>query len=240
MIKKLSILSLFLSIILLLSACGFEFVGHVASGPVVSRDFEVGSFTGIDIGGSRDIIYRQSDNFLVVIEQQESLFDYQEVYVDGDILRVYLQGAVGNVGTQVVTIYAPTLASVSISGSATATNWDDISHGSFSLSASGSSQVSLRLDVGQLNVQSSGSSGITLSGSAEHAEITRGGSGRVLAFDMQMQNAAVQTSGSSRVEISVADNLELTTSGSSRVYYSGDPALSILSSSGSSAIIRHD
>jgi len=223
--------------VMMLGGCGGNLIGQTASGPVVSRSFDVGDFTDISIGGSRDIIFRQSDSVSVTIEQRESLFDIIEVYVRGGTLHVYFPGPIGvtNPGAQRVYVYAPTLEAASISGSARAADWDTIAGDSFYLSTSGSTNVNIPIDVNNLEVSSSGSSTVTLSGRADTADISRSGSGSVYAFDVQVQDATVRSSGSSRVNISVSDSLDVASSGSSRVRYRGSPSVRH-SSSGSSSV----
>ena len=106
MMKKLILLAILLTGTMLLGGCVVG--GHAASGPMVSRSFDVGDFDSISIGGSREIIFRQSESSSVTIEMQESLFDILEVYVSGGTLHVYTQGAVINAGRQRVYVYAPT------------------------------------------------------------------------------------------------------------------------------------
>jgi len=236
--KKLIVFVIFLvAIVMLLGGCGS--VGHAATGPVVSRSFDVGDFTGVSIGGSREVIFRQRENSLVTIEMQESLFDILQVYVRGGTLHVYTDGSVFNPGRQRVYIYAPQLEAASISGSARATDWDIISVENFSLTASGSTNVSIALDVQSLNVTASGSSSVELSGSADTVDITRSGSGTISAFGLQTRNATVGRSGSSNVNISVSDNLDATSSGSGRLQYRGNPSVA-QTVSGSSSVVRVD
>ena len=213
---------------------------HRATGDVISRTFDVGDFNAISIGGSREIIFRQSENSSVTIEMRESLFDITQVYVRSNTLHVYTRGSVTNPGTQRVYVYAPTLQAASISGSSNAADWDVVSIGSFSLTASGSANIAIPLDVENLTVNASGSGRVELSGRADNADITRSGSGSVLAFDLQTQNASVARSGSSRVEISVSDSLNVVSSGSGSVRYRGNPGSVNTSVSGSSTVSRVD
>jgi len=240
MMKRTIVLALFLlGSLMLMGGCGATLMGggHQASGAVVSRTFDVADFDSISIGGSREIIFRQSDNVSVTVEQRESLFDILEVYARGGTLHVYFRGNTGvfNTGTQRVYVYAPSLEAANISGSARATGWDAISGDSFSLTASGSTNVTIPIDVNNLEINTSGSSTVTLSGRADTANISRSGSGSVNAFDVQIQDATVQSSGSSRVNVSVSDSLTATSSGSSRVRYQGNPSVTV-STSGSSSV----
>ena len=102
------------------------------------------------------------------------------------------------------------------------------------IEASGFNEINIELEVEQLHVNMSGSNDIELSGTANVADITLDGFGHFLAFNFLIQEAQIQTSGSSRVDIHVAENLDITAEGFSEVRYMGDPFITPNISDGAS------
>ena len=193
------------------------------AGSVVSRDFDVANFTAITIGGSHEVIYRQSENSSVTVTMHENLFEHLEVEVQGNTLRVGFARGVGiNMGSGVsrVYVYTPYLNEATLSGSVRAVDWDAIYADSFTIAISGSGSGNFHGNVDSFNA-------------------TISGSGRVLAEELQTKDASIRVSGSGNVAIAVSDNLDVNISGSGRVNYIGNPAVTS-SISGSGRINRID
>jgi len=277
--KKMMLLIIFVGGVLFLGGCGF--VGNNITmirpiGDVVIETFEVDDFTSFRVGGTFDVTFRYAEHHEVRIEMAENLFDYMEVTVSRGALRIGVRSGVGiEFGDHQprVTIYAPYIDGVVLSGSTTATDWDAIIASSFSIELSGASgaildvtaeELSVRgsgssnielsgtapviqinlsgasgllaeLITGELDLTASGSSNIELSGSANAAQIKTSGASHILAFNMQAEDVEIQASGSSKVEVAVSRNLDVTARGASIIYYYGEAAIA-QSTSGSARV----
>ena len=239
-IRKLSVLALFLGgIVMMFGGCGV-FGHHVATGDVVSRTFHLADFTEVSIGGSRDIVFRHSENHSVTIEMQESLFDVLRVDVRGRTLNISFDGSVTHSIRPRVYVYAPGLQSVSLSGSVSAAGHDaNMFADVVSISMSGSGNAAFTMDVTRLGIGTSGSSRLELTGTADNVNIDQSGSGTISALNLQAQNAGISRSGSGSVYVSVSDSLDISASGSGRVRYRGNPSI-MQSTSGSGTVSRID
>ena len=213
--------------ILVLTGCGNTIQGR---GAMVARDFEVSSFTGINVGGSFYVTWRQSDEFAVRIEMQENLFNYHTVDVQNNTLRVRRRNntslTVTNENRPRLYIYAPTIESVNFSGSATAQNWDIVNSENFTINISGSAVMDIALDVQSVDIVSSGSGMFTLTGTTYALDIRSSGSSRITANELQANTASINISGSGRAYVNVSDELDVRVSGSGLVRYSGNPTIS--------------
>jgi len=214
----------------------------VGTEPVVSRTFQLNEFNAINVGGSSNVIFRQSDNYSVTIEMPENLFEYVNMdrAVRGSTLHLIpFKPGIGvnfNRHSPRIYIYAPNLESVSFSGAVTGVGWDSIYAENFRLNLSGSTSIDLQVYTDNLQVTSSGASRLTLSGRADTSNIRASGSVRIEAFDLDMRESRITASGSSRVNASVLEHLNASSSGSSRITYRGNPTTNIRST-GSSRVV---
>ncbi|MCL2445861.1 MAG: DUF2807 domain-containing protein [Oscillospiraceae bacterium] len=94
------------------------------------------------------------------------------------------------------------------------------------LSGSGSARMNVQATANVASVTISGSGRVNLNGAAETADFRISGSGRVEAFDFPVDSAVANISGSGRVDITVAEELDARISGSGRVTYDGNPRIS--------------
>ena len=240
--KKLIVFALFsLGTIMLLGGCVALGGHHVATGSVTTRTFQVDDFTAFNTGGNRDVVFRQGETSSVTITMQESLFDVLRIDVRSGTLDIGFDGSVSGANRQRVYVYASRpLQAVTLSGSVSATANDAaIFANDVTVAISGSGSVNFSLDVTQLDITSSGSSSLEFSGYADTVDIQRSGTGSISAFDLTARNVSISRSGSSRVDISVSDDLTVNSSGSGQIRYRGNPGVSIRSS-GSGTVVRVD
>jgi len=248
--KLIPIISFSIGAILIIIAIVFS--SPVGRGPIVSQEFDVDRFTGINIGGNHEVIWTESDEFNVRIEMQENLLRHMRVTVQNDILRIrstrnvriFNFGGINSNRTRIY-IYSPSLSTVNFSGSVRAENWDDIYTEIFSLGGSGaatinlvvnaetldidtsgSARISVAANVETLYVDSNGASTFNLSGTTNLLDISGSGSTRINANDLQTTTANINISGAGRAYIAVSDYLNVRISGSGRVTYSGNPRIS--------------
>ena len=91
-LKIITFILLVIGSMILLSGCNITNSGNAinGTGSMVSRSFNVGDFTELEVGGgsSFTVIFRQSDDISVNVEMQENLFDFHEVSVNRDRLTI--------------------------------------------------------------------------------------------------------------------------------------------------------
>jgi len=248
--KKVMLLIAFVGSALVLTGCGVVNSNTTMvrpTGDVITEIFEVDDFTNFSIGGAFDVTFRYAEDHEIQIEMAENLFDYIEVSVSRGALSIRIRSGVGiNFGNHQpqITIYAPFIDSVTLSGSTTATDWDTITASSFSIETSGSSQMVIEvsaeelniaasgsaditadLTTDELNITASGSSSIELAGVASIIDLNLSGSNTISAFELQAEEVEIQASGSTQVEIAVSEQLNVIARGSSRVQYIGNPVV---------------
>jgi hypothetical protein len=93
------------------------------------------------------------------------------------------------------------------------------------ISGSGNARLEL-LELRSLEIGVSGSGDVSVSGTADHQEITIGGSGNISGAGMRTRITAIRISGSGGAEVNATDTLEVRISGKGRVKYVGYPRVS--------------
>ncbi|MCL2169069.1 MAG: DUF2807 domain-containing protein [Defluviitaleaceae bacterium] len=224
------------AMLVMLAVCGKDGDGPLVvqgGGEIAKRDFNhfefIGmGFTGISAGGMFDVNFSHSDTYSVRIVTFENLFENIHVGIDHrDVLIVSASGGVSFDDTPPrLYIEAPFLEFVNLYGAATASGWDDIKACTFELFLNGTASVDLALAVdGRLYVNMSWATSATLYGKADVMELIAAGTAGFYGHGLEVRNAIVSLSGSTRAYVYASDYLVVNSSGSSRVYYRGMPHL---------------
>ncbi|MCF0072144.1 PspC domain-containing protein [Dyadobacter sp. CY261] len=188
-----------------------------------SKQFPVSEFKKVDIGGAYSIIIRQGSEYTVTADadNQEHIDDLKVTVEDG-VLRVkrtrefklFDSEKWERVG---LVITMPTIEAVSLSGAnkTLVTEFKDLPKLDVQVSGASKSEVNVTTD--QLTVNISGASKATLRGSAKSAKLDAHGACKLTATEMTIQNADVEASGASKVELSHVPNLNRHASGASKI-----------------------
>lgn len=188
-----------------------------------SKQFPVSDFRKVDIGGAYSIIIRQGSEYSVTADSdnQEHIDEIKAMVEDG-VLRLkrtrefnlFDQEKWERVG---IVITMPTIEGVSLSGAnkTLVTEFKDVPK--LDVQISGASKSELTVFTDQLNVSLSGASKATLKGSARSAKLDASGACKLTATEMNIQNAEVDASGASKVDLGHIPNLDRHASGASKI-----------------------
>lgn len=203
-------------------------IGSVrGSGDVESRDFDVSDFNGIDISGNYEVIWQQGTSYSLTIEMQENLFDYLDVTVRGNTLRINSSRSFNTTNATRPRVYieSPTLDSAHFSGAINANNWDRIQGNTFSLETAGAVNITLDVQVDTFEISVSGAGDLTLSGVAIVTDINIAGASDISASSLQTEETSISIAGAGNVDIAVSNDLTVHLTGAGRVRYIGDPTV---------------
>ena len=129
--KRIFELVILIILMLLLSACtrvNLVTDSILGSGPMLTRDFDVSSYNSISVSGSKVIVWRESSDVSVTIAAQENILENFDVTVRNGVLHVDSHRPYSVTGNNTPRIYinTPYMTGKSVSGSATATDWDTV------------------------------------------------------------------------------------------------------------------
>lgn len=229
----------------------------VGSPNVVTREFDFDDFTRLHVGSAFEVQVDKADSYGVSITANENLFDYLELYQEGETLTIELKRWHSYTNTtRKASITLPDLRGLSLSGAsrgkvegfsssqpldlelsgASSLDIDDLEAGDTTLDVSGASRAKGSITMAKARFDVSGASTIELEGSASGASIDVSGASSAGLADFSVVVATVDLSGASRATIDASGTLDCDLSGASRLNYVGNPALGHVEVSGASTI----
>ena len=199
----------------------------VGEGALVTETRTTGSFNGIESSVSGNIIYVQSPDYKVELTAQQNVLNVMETPTINNKLVVRFRNGVRVKSHEQITIKvtAPSISSISSSGSGNVTVTSPLNGSDLSFRLSGSGNVVLpTITCNYLEASISGSGNISIGGgiaTTEHLKIS--GSGNIDAQNVLAKSVTTNTSGSGSIKVSASQTLDVTVSGSGSVYYWGTP-----------------
>jgi len=241
---------------LLAIGCSLPVVRFVtASGPVVTRDYNITDFSGIESEAVYEIELVPSNSYSIAVTSNENIFEYIEVTKSGSTLKLALKNWVSITGplTLKARITMPELRVLELSGASKATaNGFKTTH-DFRLSVSGAGRVDFDLETGRFtadlsgagkgqgklkaadtDIRLSGAANLELEGSAANTVVNGSGAASASLSDFSVKDARVTLSGGSRGSINVSGKLDVNLSGGSTLQYGGSPTMGKIDVSGGS------
>ena len=176
----------------------------------------------MDIGGAYSIIIRQGNEFNVSADGEEDDIDDLKVYVEDGTLRVKRSGEFSifdsNKWRRIgLIITMPTVEGLSLSGANKTLVSGFSGLPKLDVDISGASKTEINVETNELTLGISGASKATLKGSAQKVELDAHGACKITATEMNIQNANVEASGASRVELGRVPNLSRNANGASKI-----------------------
>jgi hypothetical protein len=226
-------------VILLLAGCAIPFGTQIApSGPLVTKDYDLGNFSAVAAGSAFQVEITQSDKYSVSVTVNENLVERLDVGISGNTLRISLKPGIGLTGaaTLKAKVTMPELTGIDLSGASHTTLAGFKSDNNLKVEVSGASSLRGDLTCGDAQFDASGASKIELDGSGQNLNIKASGASTVDLSSFTSKNAKVDASGASKAIVNVSATLDAEASGASTVRYTGDPAKVRENSSGASTV----
>ncbi|MEX1335711.1 MAG: DUF2807 domain-containing protein, partial [Candidatus Limnocylindrales bacterium] len=217
------------------------------SGTVVTEEFELVGFEGLDVSRGWDVSVVADDDFGLSVSADDNVSQYLEIELDDTILRLDIDDSVNlRDATVAARIAMPTVRSVSLrSGGAaelTAPGVSDdlalrltggsqvacsaVSAGTVTVELAGGSDVTCtELAAEALRADLAGGSALRVSGDAATAELVASGNSQLELSALEVAGASVVLSGGSRAELTVSGVLAADVTNGSALRYAGDPVL---------------
>jgi hypothetical protein len=202
---------------------------------------EVGSFTGVKISGSIELILSQGPESTVAISAgDESDIEKIVTEVRGGILYIELKDRKNWWNDQWNTmnkkfkayVSAPDFRSIESAGSGSIQIVGILKGDDLELEVAGSGNIKGAIEVENLEMVQSGSSNIRLSGKATKAAFNCSGSGNIQSPDLIIDYCDVNISGSGHADLTVEKELSGSLSGSGNIRYKGNAEITEKSISG--------
>ena len=232
-------LSLIVVVLLLAGCCAVPFGTQlVASGHLVTKEYDLGNFTAVNAGSAFQLEITQSDKYSVSVTVNESLIESLAVNVSGNTLRISLKPNIGLTGaaTLKARVTMPELTGLDLSGASRTTLAGFNSDKSLKSEVSGASTLRGDLICGDASFNVSGASKVNLRGSAQDLKIEASGASTVDLSNFASKDTVVNADGASKVVVAPGGSLDVEASGASTVRYAGEPAKLKTNISGASTV----
>jgi hypothetical protein len=216
-----------------LTACQAH--GAENAGAVVSRNYQVGNFSAVEVAGPYDVEVRTGANPSVAARGSEKLLEHTVVEVrDGKLVirpennHNFFHWGWGNHGKASFTVTVPQLNGATIAGSGDI-RVDKVAGPGFEGTVAGSGGIDVAsLNVQQLKLSIAGSGGVKAgAGTAQSADYDIAGSGDIDAGAIQSQTLKVSIAGSGGVKAHASGTADVSIMGSGDVDVSGGAKCSI-------------
>jgi hypothetical protein len=195
--------------------------GNLGGGPTVTRNYQVGNFHQIEVGGSYDVDVRTGAALSVSARGSQKQLDKTVVEVQGDKLVIHPQnnrsffhfGSGG--GSAHFTITVPQLSGATMAGSG-GMKVDRVQGQSFEGTVAGSGVIELaNIEVQQFKASIAGSGSFKArAGKTQSATFDIAGSGDVDASGVQAQQAKIDIAGSGGVKANATGTADINILGS--------------------------
>ena len=190
-------------------APGISVTDGTVPSKVITKDYDVTGFTGLEVSGIVEVVLKKSDTYKVSVSIPESLEKYLIVRVREGELKIALTNLNERMAFKtkdvevIATIEMPMLRSLEMSGATKLSCSDtfDVGDHTFKMELSGASKVN-RLDlVGRdLDLEMGGATYLNLSGKFHEVEIEAGGASKC-EMDIDALKVAQELSGAAKVKL---------------------------------------
>ena len=223
---KIGIAIAYILAVLTSSCVGFNEKSVKLSGVTKVSTKEVSAFDKVDVSGAIDVIVNIGNKSEVVIEADSAIMPYVVTEVKDRELRIYNKDIIGFYNFKnnkiLVTITTPSILELESSGACDVTI-NDLKTDMFKVSLSGACDLIGSFECNVLDFESSGSSDSKLRGKVKNCNIELSGACDIKALDLEVDSLKIEGSGSSNVEITVQNSLDVELSGASELRYKGEP-----------------
>ena len=217
------------------AACGHSGDGDGDPGPAVSRAYQVGNFTEVEVAGPLDVDIRTGAQPGVTARGNEKLIERLEVEVRGNTLRIRPKsdrrwfGGWGSVrGKGSISVTVPMISAASLAGSGNLTI-NNVRGEVFEGEIAGSGDLRVdTVEVSRLKLGIAGSGGATArAGKAQRAEYEIAGSGGVDARGITVEDLEISIAGSGDIKANATRTADVDIMGSGDVDLTGGAKCSI-------------
>ena len=200
------------------------------NGNIVTRDIDVAAFKEISMILPATVNYKVADNYSCRVTLDENLFEWVDIYLKGDCLRVEMVKTFQQSDVKptkfLIELTAPTLEEISIMGGGDFNFVTPYEAKELNIKLTGSGEVVFEktANIYDFDVDVAGS-GSLLSKEllADHMDISIAGSGDVMIKDGMVKKANLSVAGSGSIEARCQmESMDYSVAGTGSISYPGD------------------
>ncbi|MDR1469404.1 MAG: DUF2807 domain-containing protein [Spirochaetaceae bacterium] len=198
----------------------------IGNGNIITDERNLLPFQEITVSGGTEVRFHTSTEYRAVVTIDSNLNEYFETIVRNEALIIKHKPLRSYLFTkEIVDVYCPSIAGITISGSGRFEAIDKITTPVFKTDISGSGTIYGTIESNSFSARISGSGEINITGSSQGAEIKISGSGYFNGTELRINDCSIDISGNGKVNVFVEDNLNGKISGLGRIKYRGNPKI---------------
>ena len=204
--RTLAWLVVVLTVLVAVTGCHHRMVSEISgSGKRVVQKRDVAPFTSISTEGAFTIEVTCQKEPSVEVEGDDNVLEFVKAEIANNVLRL--------TNTKGYSVKEPVKFKITVP------NLEG-------LSVSGAGKIEIKgMNNDRFEIDSSGAPVIIVSGTTKVVSIDSSGAGQIDTQNLRASRATVDSKGASKIDLDVADQLDLTISGPSLVTYRGDPVV---------------
>lgn len=217
---------------LLLSSCWLIGPSIKGNGNVTEETRELGDFDEVEVSLGMNVYLTQGTPSTVKVVADNNLHDVIETDVDGDVLKVYVRAKIREAREMKVMITAEDITRVNVTTGGNVYSQNPIKADEMEIKATLGSNITMDLEVENLQATCSTGANIHLSGVARQSKLEGSSGANLKAEALKSERCTLRASGGGNVYASVVKQLEAKASGGGNIVYFGEPTSADISSSG--------
>jgi len=207
-------------------------------GRVIEEVRSLDEFDQIEVSRGMNVYITQGSPKKVLVVADNNLHEIIRTEVHGHVLKVYAEKNIRDAEEKKVMITVEKLSGVETSSGANVWSQGKIMSDDMDLHASSGANLTLELDVKNLEASCSSGANVKLSGSAIKAEMGASSGANLIGEKLKTNQCKLEASSGSNVSSTVMEKLEAHASSGGNVFYYGAPTSTDVSSSSGGNIIR--
>lgn len=211
--------------------------GVTGSGKLVTKQISVSDFSELEVGSAFKVDITRSDSFSAVVTADDNVIDMVEVTQSGQTLRIGLKSGSYNHATYRASVGMPDFQRLQMAD-ASVGMLTGFRPRTLDLGLLGASQLTGRLDGGQVRLAAQEASTVTLGGSADSVVLTASGASHANLGDLSANTARASLKEASSCTVNAKERLDADLRSASNLYYVGNPSLGSVSAVEGSSV-RH-
>jgi hypothetical protein len=220
---KTSIVLLFVAT--LFSSCGIDMFNRIEGDRnVVTQDREIDNdFTRVKVSSGIDLFIKQGDEVELTVEADENLHDYIMTEVDGNLLKIYVDGNIWRAKAKKVFLTVTDIEELRATSGSDVLSDGVLKVGDFEISTSSGADMRVEIDADHVTSSASSGSGLRLIGTANSHEASASSGSNLNAYDLESKEVEARASSGADVSVYASESINARASSGGDVRYKGSP-----------------
>jgi hypothetical protein len=191
----------------------------------IRKDFDVKTFSSLEIDGPMNVFIRQGEKEKVTVETSEGNMKEMLIENQGDVLIIDIDKYFGNNKRIDVYLTIVKVEKMHLNGAGNIETKAPLILDNLTIENSRTGNLNLQLNCKRLNMKTEGTGNVDLSGNSIYAWFEKTGVGNFNASGFKVDYLKIESSGVGNTDVYAEKELYLKSSGVGNVSYSGDPII---------------